>query len=186
MDQIDNRSSTNIRQHTLSEMMQQHISSDFSFQYSPNYSDQFLQQNSNEDISMIQSSNIEHEQNENEQTSMPIIYKKRVRTKFTEEQLNILESTFQQHRYPTVDIVDDLVELLNLPTQKITIWFQNRRARLKKSQQKFDDQYSCDKDNQQQYDSGIHLDDDISHDSPGSPPANSLLPLPPPTPHPRL
>jgi hypothetical protein len=35
--------------------------------------------------------------------------------------LDVLEATFQQHRYPTVDIVDDLVEQLNLPTQKITV-----------------------------------------------------------------
>ncbi|CAF0779875.1 unnamed protein product [Rotaria sp. Silwood1] len=184
MDQVDSKSSTDIQQHTLCEMIEQHISNDLSFQYSANYSDRFIQQNCNEDISMIQSSNIEHEQNENEQLSMPMIYKKRIRTKFSQEQLNLLESTFQQHRYPTVDIVDDLVEQLKLPTQKITIWFQNRRARLKKSQQKFDDQYSFDKDNQQQYDSGIHLDDDVSHESSISPPANSLLQLPPPPPPP--
>ncbi|CAF2335664.1 unnamed protein product [Rotaria sp. Silwood2] len=184
MDQIDNKSNTDIRQHALCDMMKQYISSDLSFQYSANYSDQFLQQNNNEDISIVQSSNIEHEQNENEQLSMPMIYRKRIRTKFSPEQLNVLESTFQKHRYPTVDIVDELVEQLNLPTQKITIWFQNRRARLKKSQQKFDDQYSFDKDNQQQYDSGIHLDDEVSHDSSTSSPANSLIQLPPVPPPP--
>lgn len=31
--------------------------------------------------------NIDHEQDENDQISMPIIYKKRVRTKFTQEQV---------------------------------------------------------------------------------------------------
>ncbi len=84
-------------------------------------------------------SNIEHDQDENEQFPMPIIYKKRVRTKFSQEQvgrysrisdfdlfknnqqLDVLEATFQQHRYPTVDVVDDLVEQLDLPTQKITV-----------------------------------------------------------------
>jgi hypothetical protein len=35
--------------------------------------------------------------------------------------LDILEATFQEHRYPSVGIVDDLVEQLNLPTQKITV-----------------------------------------------------------------
>ena len=74
--------------------------------------------------------------------------------------------TFQEHRYPTIDMIDDLVEQLQLPTQKITVgkyqaseqreefafqvWFQNRRARLKKSQQKLDDHLG-------RYDSGIHL-----------------------------
>lgn len=75
---------------------------------------------------------------------MPIVYKKRVRTKFTSEQvkqnkdnlfmlkliyefrkiilqLDVLEATFQQHRYPSVDIVDNLVEQLDLPTQKVTV-----------------------------------------------------------------
>jgi hypothetical protein len=35
--------------------------------------------------------------------------------------LDVLETTFQQHRYPTIDMVDDLVDQLNLPTQKITV-----------------------------------------------------------------
>jgi hypothetical protein len=37
------------------------------------------------------------------------------------------------------------------------VWFQNRRARLKRSQQKLDDHQSFERDDQQQYDSGIHL-----------------------------
>lgn len=36
-------------------------------------------------------------------------------------QLDILEGTFQQHRYPSVDIIDNLVEQLDLPTQKVTV-----------------------------------------------------------------
>ncbi len=92
---------------------------------------------------------------------------------FEIHQLDVLETTFQQHRYPTIDMVDDLVDQLNLPTQKITViktnnlyliskdflqvWFQNRRARLKKIQQKLNIQNSFNKDDQQQYDSGIHL-----------------------------
>ncbi|CAF2033845.1 unnamed protein product [Rotaria magnacalcarata] len=166
-------------------MMQQHITNDFPFPpYSNNHSNRFIQENYNGDVSLTQSSNTDYEQNENdnEPISMPIMYKKRVRTKFNPEQLNVLECAFERHRYPTVDIIDDLVEQLNLPTQKITIWFQNRRARLKKYQQKLDVQYSLDKDDHKQYDSGIHLDDNISHDSSTSPPINSILHLPPPPP----
>jgi len=48
---------------------------------------QFLEENNDEDTSITQSSNVEHEQDENEQTSMSIVYKKRVRTKFSQEQV---------------------------------------------------------------------------------------------------
>ncbi|CAF0802778.1 unnamed protein product [Didymodactylos carnosus] len=61
-----------------------------------------------------------------------IIYKKRSRIQYTQQQLHILESTFQLHHYPTVDIVDNLADGLKLPTQKISVWFQNRRSRMKK------------------------------------------------------
>ncbi|CAF0798367.1 unnamed protein product [Didymodactylos carnosus] len=61
-----------------------------------------------------------------------IIYKKRSRIQYTQQQLHILESTFQLHHYPTVDIVDNLAEGLKLQTQKISVWFQNRRSRMKK------------------------------------------------------
>lgn len=41
----------------------------------------------------------------------------------------MLEATFEQHRYPTIDIIDDLVEQLNLPTQKITVRFNKKEKR---------------------------------------------------------
>jgi len=169
MDQPDHQ------ENVLLEMMKQHISSGLPFQYVTNSMDQIVQQNSDGEISL----NIEHEQDENEEMPLPVVYKKRARIKFTQEQLDALEATFQQHRYPTVDMVDDLVEQLNLPTQKITVWFQNRRARLKKSQQKFDDHQSFERDDQQQYDSGIHLDEDTSRASSASPPLNVFPHIPP-------
>ena len=48
---------------------------------------QFLQQDKDEDTSVNPSSNVEYEQDENEQISMSIAYKKRVRTKFSQEQV---------------------------------------------------------------------------------------------------
>ncbi len=39
----------------------------------------------------------------------------------------------------------------------LQVWFQNRRARLKKNQQKLDDHQSFERDDQPQYDSEIHL-----------------------------
>lgn len=46
--------------------------------------------------------------------------------------LDLLEASFQRTHYPDVNIVDRLSELLNIKTDKICIWFQNRRARFKK------------------------------------------------------
>jgi len=182
---MDNPTSV-FQQQMLLGMMQQHISNGLPLHYAANYADQILNQSNDDDTSNVQS--IIVEQDENEQTPTPVVYKKRARIKFTQEQLDILEATFQQHRYPSVDIVDDLVEQLNLPTQKITVWFQNRRARLKKIQQKLDEQqhqqFENDEQQQQQdYDSGIHLDEDVSHVSPtfppSPPPSNLFLHRPP-------
>ncbi|UJR13512.1 hypothetical protein I4U23_000526 [Adineta vaga] len=177
----DHYLSVDLQQNMLLEMMKQHISNGLPIQYTTNYSDQNIPQQSDEDTS----SHVEQDQDE----PMPIVYKKRARVKFTQEQINVLETTFQQHRYPTIDMIDDLVEQLHLPTQKITVWFQNRRARLKKSQQKLENHQSFERDNQEQYDSGIHLDDDISRASSTSPPVNlfpqpspiNYLPPPPPS-----
>jgi hypothetical protein len=81
MDQIDNnyQSETDIRQY---------INHNLSYQYPLNGKnfdgDQIFQENTHSDTSP---SNNEHEQNENEPISMPIIYKKRIRTKFNQEQV---------------------------------------------------------------------------------------------------
>ncbi|CAF1586369.1 unnamed protein product [Adineta ricciae] len=180
MDQpdADHYLSLDLQQNMLLEMMKQHISSGLPYQYPANYLDQNLPQQSDEDTL----SHAEHEQDENEQMPMPIVYKKRARVKFTQEQINVLEATFQQHRYPTIDMIDDLVEQLHLPTQKITVWFQNRRARLKKSQQKLEKHQSFEHDEPQHYDSGIHLEEDVSCASSTSPPLN-VLPRSPPLPY---
>ena len=60
-------------------------------------------------------------------------YKRRTRTKFSKEQCDILEATFAKTRYPDVNVVDRLALLLELPTERISIWFQNRRARSKRA-----------------------------------------------------
>lgn len=58
--------------------------------------------------------------------------KRRNRTQFSKEQLDILEATFLASHYPEVCVVDKLADKLNLKIEKISIWFQNRRARHKK------------------------------------------------------
>jgi len=58
--------------------------------------------------------------------------KRRTRIKFSQHQLNVLEATFEKTHYPDVSIVDRLSDVLSLATERICIWFQNRRARFKK------------------------------------------------------
>lgn len=60
-------------------------------------------------------------------------FKRRSRTTYTKTQLDALESTFQKTHYPEIRVVDDLSSMLNLSTERISIWFQNRRARFKKA-----------------------------------------------------
>ena len=70
--------------------------------------------------------------------------KRRTRIKFEKEQLDILEASFQRTHYPDVNIVDRLADLFKISTEKISIWFQNRRARYKKAKKepnKYEDDY---------------------------------------------
>ncbi|CAF0911048.1 unnamed protein product [Brachionus calyciflorus] len=58
---------------------------------------------------------------------------RRSRTKFEKKQLDTLESTFANTHYPDVNLIDRLSRLTNLTTERISVWFQNRRARFKRS-----------------------------------------------------
>lgn len=60
-------------------------------------------------------------------------YQKRQRTKFDQRQLDILEAAFERTHYPDINVVDKLSELLGLTVERISVWFQNRRARYKKT-----------------------------------------------------
>jgi hypothetical protein len=43
-----------------------------------------------------------------------------------------LEAAFNRTHYPDVNAIDRLANMLNLTTERISVWFQNRRARYKK------------------------------------------------------
>ncbi|XP_060246735.1 homeobox expressed in ES cells 1 [Meriones unguiculatus] len=58
---------------------------------------------------------------------------RRPRTAFTQNQVEALESVFRVNCYPGIDIREDLAQELNLEEDRIQIWFQNRRAKLKRS-----------------------------------------------------
>nr|XP_004661363.1 homeobox expressed in ES cells 1 [Jaculus jaculus] len=58
---------------------------------------------------------------------------RRPRTAFTPNQVEVLENVFRVNCYPGIDIREELAQTLNLEEDRIQIWFQNRRAKLKRS-----------------------------------------------------
>ncbi|KAI4794846.1 hypothetical protein KUCAC02_031803, partial [Chaenocephalus aceratus] len=58
---------------------------------------------------------------------------KRPRTAFTAEQLQRLKTEFQTNRYITEQRRQALAQELNLNESQIKIWFQNKRAKIKKA-----------------------------------------------------
>ncbi|XP_067400308.1 homeobox expressed in ES cells 1 [Emydura macquarii macquarii] len=58
---------------------------------------------------------------------------RRPRTAFTRNQIEVLENVFRVNSYPGIDVREELALKLDLDEDRIQIWFQNRRAKLKRS-----------------------------------------------------
>ncbi|XP_009509967.2 homeobox expressed in ES cells 1 [Phalacrocorax carbo] len=58
---------------------------------------------------------------------------RRPRTAFTRNQIEVLEDVFKMNSYPGIDVREELARKLDLDEDRIQIWFQNRRAKLKRS-----------------------------------------------------
>lgn len=67
---------------------------------------------------------------------------KRVRTTFTEEQIQVLQANFQLDSNPDGQDLERIAQITGLSKRVTQVWFQNSRARQKKQQQQHNGSHS--------------------------------------------
>ncbi|NWU41524.1 NOBOX protein, partial [Hylia prasina] len=60
--------------------------------------------------------------------------KKKPRTFYSAEQIEELEKMFQKDQYPDKEKRREIAAVVGVAPQRILVWFQNRRAKLRKLQ----------------------------------------------------
>lgn len=68
-------------------------------------------------------------------SSLSFSHDKRPRTAFSTEQLKRLQNEFRANRYLTESRRSSLAQSLGLTENQVKIWFQNKRAKMKKARQ---------------------------------------------------
>lgn len=61
------------------------------------------------------------------------LVRRRNRVQFTQMQIDAMEAVFDKSHYPEVHVIDRLSDKLGISIERLSIWFQNRRAKFKKS-----------------------------------------------------
>ncbi|CAF0998740.1 unnamed protein product [Rotaria sp. Silwood1] len=55
--------------------------------------------------------------------------RRRQRTIFSKDQVDILDQVFEKNQYPDIQLREQLSEQLDVPEARIQVWFKNRRSR---------------------------------------------------------
>jgi len=79
-------------------------------------------------------SNIDYEENRDDSMFRSNGQNRRARINYTNDQIQVLEETFKNQKYPQPELIDHLSKKLQLCNSRISIWFQNRRAKDKHKQ----------------------------------------------------
>ena len=93
---------------------------------------------------------------------------KRIRTIFTQEQLDKLEVEFHRQQYMVGSERTYLAEKLGLSESQVKIWFQNRRIKWRKSQQSSNGTERAQVDEEDDHQNHVESDDEDSYSYDGS------------------